>query len=90
LHAPTDGCACRKPSPELFRRASAEHAIDLSRSIMVGDSPTDVEAARAAGCRPVQVIADGEKLDSDVIGVSGLPEAVAFWRRLRVPAAVPC
>jgi D-glycero-D-manno-heptose 1,7-bisphosphate phosphatase len=32
-------------------RAATEHALDLSRSWMVGDAVTDMQAGRAAGLR---------------------------------------
>jgi histidinol-phosphate phosphatase family protein len=91
LHTPQDGCACRKPHPTLFQRASVDLGLDLSRSIMVGDSPTDVQAARAAGCRPVFVNDGGFPLDADVVGVNDLAEAVMLWRTVSVPVgAHPC
>ncbi|HEY6291757.1 MAG TPA: HAD family hydrolase, partial [Terriglobia bacterium] len=46
-HAPDDGCRCRKPRPGLLLRAAHDWRIDLGRSILIGDSPSDVEAARA-------------------------------------------
>ena len=49
-HLPGDGCACRKPKPGLIIQAASEHAIDTSRSFMVGDKLSDVAAGRAAGC----------------------------------------
>jgi len=50
------GCSCRKPLPGLFVRAARERQLDLGRSLAIGDSPRDVEAARAAGCpRTIQV-----------------------------------
>ncbi|MDQ6711523.1 MAG: HAD family hydrolase [Candidatus Dormibacteraeota bacterium] len=55
LHVPELHCACRKPGTEHLRRASAELGIDLRESFMVGDSETDVRAAKAAGSRPVLV-----------------------------------
>jgi D-glycero-D-manno-heptose 1,7-bisphosphate phosphatase len=51
------GCECRKPKPGLFFRAAEKYNIDLSRSYMAGDSPRDMEAALAAGCRPVFISA---------------------------------
>lgn len=42
-------CECRKPKPGMLCRAAHELSLDLAASIMVGDSPTDMEAARAAG-----------------------------------------
>jgi D-glycero-D-manno-heptose 1,7-bisphosphate phosphatase len=44
-------CDCRKPLPGLVLRAAKEHSVDLARSWMIGDRPSDVEAGRAAGCR---------------------------------------
>src|SRR5271170_5197608 len=52
-HRPDENCICRKPKPELLRRAAEDFSIDLSRSVFIGDSETDVRAARAAGCAPV-------------------------------------
>jgi D-glycero-D-manno-heptose 1,7-bisphosphate phosphatase len=44
-------CDCRKPKPGLLMRAAEDLALDLSASWMIGDSETDVEAGRAAGCK---------------------------------------
>jgi D-glycero-D-manno-heptose 1,7-bisphosphate phosphatase len=52
-HRPDEDCGCRKPKPELLFSAARDFNIDLSRSIFIGDSDTDVQAARAAGCEPV-------------------------------------
>jgi len=49
-HTPDEGCTCRKPKPGLLYKAAENFNVDLSRSIFIGDSHTDVEAARAAGC----------------------------------------
>jgi D-glycero-D-manno-heptose 1,7-bisphosphate phosphatase len=46
-------CGCRKPKPGLFFQAAEKYHIDLSQSYMIGDDRRDVEAALAAGCRPV-------------------------------------
>jgi D-glycero-D-manno-heptose 1,7-bisphosphate phosphatase len=43
----------RKPKPGMLLLAAREHAIDLSRSWMIGDSQRDVQAGRAAGCRTI-------------------------------------
>lgn len=48
-HQDSDQCDCRKPMPGLLLRIAAEHGVDLSRSVMCGDSWRDVEAAAAAG-----------------------------------------
>ena len=54
-HGPDDGCACRKPAPGLVLRAARELGVDPSRCAVVGDIGADVEAACAAGARPVLV-----------------------------------
>lgn len=51
----TGTCECRKPEPGMLRRAADELALDLPASWMVGDHPTDAEAARRAGARPIIV-----------------------------------
>ena len=48
-HHPDDGCDCRKPRPGMVLRAAADHGIDLSRAVMIGDSAKDVACARNAG-----------------------------------------
>ena len=44
-------CTCRKPRPGMLVRAAREWRIDLSRSLMVGDSMSDVHAALRAGLK---------------------------------------
>jgi D-glycero-D-manno-heptose 1,7-bisphosphate phosphatase len=49
-------CDCRKPRPGLLLRAAAELGLDLPRSALVGDKPSDLAAARAVGARGVLVL----------------------------------
>jgi histidinol-phosphate phosphatase family protein len=49
-------CGCRKPKPGMLLQAARTHDIDLGASWMIGDSDTDVEAGKAAGCRTVRVL----------------------------------
>jgi D-glycero-D-manno-heptose 1,7-bisphosphate phosphatase len=58
-HEIEESCDCRKPKPGLLLRAAAELDLDLSRSWMIGDSATDVQAGRAAGCRTAYLGTDG-------------------------------
>jgi D-glycero-D-manno-heptose 1,7-bisphosphate phosphatase len=53
IHRTDENCPCRKPKPGLLEQAAADFQIDLRRSIFIGDSPSDVQTAQAAGCRPV-------------------------------------
>ena len=48
-------CACRKPLPGMLIAAAEDLDIDLARSWIIGDKGSDVEAGRAAGCRPILV-----------------------------------
>lgn len=51
----TGACGCRKPAPGMLLQAAGEHGIDLARSWLVGDTPGDLGAGHAAGCRTVLV-----------------------------------
>jgi D-glycero-D-manno-heptose 1,7-bisphosphate phosphatase len=48
-------CACRKPLPGLLLQALAEHDGCAGESFMVGDSDSDIEAARASGVIAVRI-----------------------------------
>ncbi len=54
-HAPEDGCACRKPSPKMVVEAAAALGVPVSRCVVIGDIGSDVDAALAAGARPILV-----------------------------------
>jgi D-glycero-D-manno-heptose 1,7-bisphosphate phosphatase len=60
-HCPHEGdCHCRKPLPGMFEQAAREHGVDLTRSVVIGDRRSDMEAAAAIGARPVFVLGSGE------------------------------
>lgn len=48
-------CRCRKPNPGMLLEAARALHLDLRRSVLVGDKISDLEAALAAGCRPILV-----------------------------------
>ena len=50
-HEGKDGCNCRKPRPGALLDAARKHQIDLSKSFMVGDRWSDIEAGAAVGCK---------------------------------------
>lgn len=52
-HRPDEGCRCRKPQPGLLLAAAHDWRINLAASIVIGDTTSDVQAARAAGCRSI-------------------------------------
>lgn len=47
-HLATD-CDCRKPAPGMILQAARDLGLSLAESILIGDKPSDIEAARAAG-----------------------------------------
>lgn len=52
-HCPHDRgqCTCRKPATGMLEQARFEHpGLDFSRSLLVGDSLSDLECGAAAGC----------------------------------------
>ena len=57
--APGEDAPCRKPRPGMLLQAAADHQIDLSRSVMIGDALTDVQAGRAAGVGEVILLLTG-------------------------------
>lgn len=58
-------CDCRKPKPGLLLQAAGDFNIDLSQSIMIGDSDRDVEAGRNAGCKLSIKIKKGQLTTSE-------------------------
>lgn len=73
-HAPSAGCPCRKPEPELLWRAREELGAKLEASWVIGDSEGDVELARRAGCRGAVLLRPDEPLsDSSEEGILRAP-----------------
>ena len=58
-HAPEDRCSCRKPLPGLLHQAVEAFPVDLTRSVMIGDAWTDLQAGLAAGVRQVALLRTG-------------------------------
>lgn len=58
-HAPWENCECRKPKPGLFLRAAIDLSLDLSRSLMIGDAVSDLEAAKKAGVGNLALVLTG-------------------------------
>lgn len=54
-HLPDDDCDCRKPRPGLLKKAETELDIDMTKSFLVGDKRSDIEAGRTAGVSPILV-----------------------------------
>jgi D-glycero-D-manno-heptose 1,7-bisphosphate phosphatase len=70
-HHPDDGCDCRKPLPGLFHRLSHQYGRSLDGVPMIGDSLRDIDAARAAGGRPVLVLTGNGRRTAAEIAARG-------------------
>lgn len=55
-------CECRKPKPGLLLQAAKDFNIDMSQSIMVGDSDSDVITGKSAGLRNCFLVNEGNSL----------------------------
>lgn len=62
---------CRKPRPGMLLQAQKDYDIDLGRSLLVGDKPSDMEAGRAAGVSTLIQLAEHVE-----------PDGVIYLRRI--------
>jgi D-glycero-D-manno-heptose 1,7-bisphosphate phosphatase len=85
-HAADSACACRKPKPGMLIEIARRFNVSLADVYMVGDAPRDVEAAAAAGARPVLVLTGKGQatLDEGKLprGTEVFPDLAAFARKL--------
>ncbi len=74
-HGPADGCNCRKPLPALLERLGRYYGTTLHGVPAIGDSERDLEAATAAGARPILVrTGNGRKTEAALRRDGGSPE----------------
>jgi histidinol-phosphate phosphatase family protein len=85
-HTVEADCRCRKPRPGLLQEAARDWGADLRRSVFVGDSATDLEAATAVGCKAIlfskSAPAAGKRPQEDTLQVSNPDEIYAAVSRL--------
>lgn len=62
-HRPDENCECRKPKPGLILDAIREHDISPDKSWFIGDSESDMTAAKLAGLATIQMQENGSLLD---------------------------
>jgi D-glycero-D-manno-heptose 1,7-bisphosphate phosphatase len=78
-HDTTPPCGCRKPQPGMLLEAAQDRGIDLNASWMVGDSESDIEAGRRAGCRTIRIGQPAVRFSTAADKVAGsLPEAASI------------
>lgn len=64
-------CSCRKPEPGLLLRAKEDFNIDMAESFMLGDSQSDIEAGKRAGCRSFLIGKNGDYETPEQFAIHG-------------------
>ncbi len=78
-HGPDSTCACRKPKPGMVLEVARRFNVSLADTYMVGDTLRDIQAAAAAGARPVLVLSgSGRK----TLEEGSLPPGTAVFQDL--------
>ncbi|MDX1375691.1 MAG: D-glycero-beta-D-manno-heptose 1,7-bisphosphate 7-phosphatase [Burkholderiales bacterium] len=83
-HGADSDCACRKPKPGMLLEIGRRFNVALEDTYMVGDALRDVQAAAAAGARPVLVLT-GKGHATQAAG--GLPAGTRVFADLATFAA---
>jgi D-glycero-D-manno-heptose 1,7-bisphosphate phosphatase len=61
-------CECRKPKPGLILAAARDLNLDLASSMLIGDQPTDIAAAHAAGIASDRALLVGPTAGTELAG----------------------
>jgi len=91
-HRPDEGCGCRKPMPGLVTRAADALGVPVERCVVIGDIGADVDAALAAGARPILVPTDAtmrEEIERAPEVAASLEDAVTAALSERARGAAP-
>jgi len=75
-HLPADGCECRKPAIGLLERLGRHYGLALTGVPMIGDSVRDIDAAIAAGGRPMLVLTGNGRSSAAALAARGVEVAV--------------
>lgn len=84
-HGPQEGCPCRKPAPGLVLAAAKALGVEPSDCALIGDIGADVEAALAAGARPVLVPTAVTRRDEVARAPEVAPDLASALDRLLAP-----
>lgn len=82
-HKNEDNCDCKKPKPYFINQAAKNYNLDLSRSFIIGDHPSDIECGINAGVNTIYLLSGhGKKhldeLKHDVTICKNINEASDF------------
>ena len=78
-HSDDDACDCRKPKPGMLHEIAERMNVDLAEVPVVGDSLRDLQAAAAAGAKPILVLTGKGKATHNA---GGLPEGTEVFADL--------
>jgi D-glycero-D-manno-heptose 1,7-bisphosphate phosphatase len=85
-HAADSACECRKPKPGMLIAIAHRFNVSLGEVYMVGDALRDLQAAAAAGAKPVLVLTGkGKKTQKEGMlppGTAVFPDLAAFAQHL--------
>jgi D-glycero-D-manno-heptose 1,7-bisphosphate phosphatase len=74
---------CRKPAPGMLLQAQNDFGIELSKSILLGDKPSDMLAGRTAGVGTlIQISNTAELKTSDFVSITHLEDALPYLNKL--------
>jgi D-glycero-D-manno-heptose 1,7-bisphosphate phosphatase len=82
-HAQDAGCACRKPQPGMLLEIAGRFNVALAGVPAIGDSLRDLQAASAAGARPILVLTGK---GHQTLKSGGLPEGTEIHQDLAAAA----
>ena len=82
-HAQDAGCSCRKPQPGMLLEIAERFKLVLAGVPAIGDSLRDLQAASAAGARPLLVLTGKGR---QTVAAGGLPEGTEIHADLAAAA----
>lgn len=88
----TQDCNCRKPAPGLILRAAQELRLTLADSLLVGDKPSDIQAARAAGVGQAYLVrSDNAESTGELAGADAIyPDLASCVHAVLTQTHTPC
>ncbi len=69
-HKKEDNCECKKPKPYLLNKAAQMYNVDLTKSFIIGDHPSDAECGINAGVTPIYLLSGHGSKHKDELTVS--------------------
>ena len=72
-HRPEEGCLCRKPKPGMLYTLAKRLNCSLTDVPFIGDKISDLDAALAAGAKPVMVVSSWTDKDTMRLSYSHVP-----------------